>query len=79
MSDENVIGDVEAFKRDARERAAILFYDANQALKALVHKCGPITPADLGTVGMLLADALVLLESGGVATPRLPTPTEMDR
>ncbi|HLO41666.1 MAG TPA: hypothetical protein VK176_11640 [Phycisphaerales bacterium] len=79
MSTENVIGDVEAFKRDARERAAMLFYDANQALKTLVHRRGPITPADLGTVSILLADALVLLESGGVATPRLPTEREMDR
>lgn len=79
MSTENVIGDVEAFKRDSRERAAVLFYDAQERLRKLTEKREAVTWKDMMSVGMLMADALVLLEAGGVPTPRLPTVREMNR
>lgn len=79
MSAENVIGDVDGLKRDNRERAALLFFDAKLAMCKLVHKRGAITAKDVGDVGILLVDGLALLEAGGVPTPRLPTAQEMDR
>ncbi len=79
MSADNVIGDVDGLKRDNRERAAMLFFEAKCQLVKLVTRQGPITAADLGNVGVLVSDGLTLLETGGVATPRLPTAKEMDR
>lgn len=64
---------------DNQERATELVYDAVEELRRMVRTGTIFGPKAVADVGMRLSDALVLFEAGGIPTPRLPTPQEMER
>lgn len=82
-SDQNSLGDLEQLldkRREHREQAAIRIYESLEQIAHVISSgVGYCEGFRLGDLGLNLYDALVHLERGGVAIPRLPTQQEMDR
>lgn len=66
-------------RRANRERAAVLVFDVRDELRAITRTATIVGSRTLCDVVLRLSDALVLLEAGGVPTPRLPTEQELER
>ena len=62
-----------------RERAAEIVFEVREEMQAMTRTACIIGSRPLADMCIKLTDALVLLESAGVPTPRVPTREEIDR
>jgi len=62
-----------------RERAAELVFEVREEMQAMTRTACIVGSRPIADLCLKLTDALVLLESAGVPTPRLTTPEELER